>query len=105
VEEYNVAVGLLKAAQKDWFEAIFRPQDYSVASYDMTKPKAPLYPPTYTGLRTVQYTNPSDSTVSSTRFHVNGEQGGWGAYTMGLLTLSASMGKSYGLFGSGTKTA
>lgn len=85
--------------------AALSPQDYSVASYDMTKPNPPLEPPTYSGLRTVQYTSPADTTVAADRFWVDGKQGGWGAYTMGLLDPSALMGKSYGLFGSGTKTA
>lgn len=43
--------------------------------------------------------------MTADRFWVDGKEGGWGAYTMGLLTLSASMGHSYGLFGSATKTS
>ena len=53
----------------------------------------------------MQYTDPSDTTVAANRFRVDGKEGGWGAYTMGLLTVSASMGKSYGLFGSAAKVA
>lgn len=53
----------------------------------------------------MQYTNPTDTTVTADRFWVDGKEGGWGAYTMGLLTISASMGKSYGLFGSAAKVA
>ena len=105
VAEYNYAVGLIKNSKIDWFNAIWRPEDYSTASYDMTKPVEPLQPPAYAGLRTVQYTSPTDTTRSAERFWIDGGQGGWGAYSMGLLTLSASMGKSYGLFGSAAKTA
>ena len=72
---------------------------------DTTRPIAPFYPATYTGLHSVQYTNPTDKTVAADRFWVDGKEGGWGAYTMGLLTISASMGKSYGLFGSAVKVA
>lgn len=72
---------------------------------DIVKPIPPLQPPTYTGLRTVQYTNPDDATVAANKFLIDGKEGGWGAYTMGLLTVSANMGKSYGLFGSSIKTA
>ena len=53
----------------------------------------------------MQYTSPSDTTAAANRFWVDGKEGGWGAYTMGLLTVSASMGKSYGLFGSAAKVA
>lgn len=93
----------------DFFADLFNPKTEKAAPL---RPDLPTALPAYGGLRLAAYANTktylyagADVTtklkdVAANAFVVDGEYGGgWGAFTMGILNIEDTMGKSFGVFG------
>lgn len=58
------------------------------------RPFPPTQEPAYTG-----FYHDDLAITSDKQIWVDAEKGGWGSYTMGLLTPTGAVGKSFGIFG------
>lgn len=112
VAEYNKQVAAQKkAGNPDFFKVLFGGVPKSTIP---DKPRQPYSPGAYTGMSQVPFPGktsyaPATAGAKSVatgalkkdkQFAVNGDHGGWGAFTMGILAPTDTMRHSFGMLGS-----